>query len=106
MLSKNATVARNFFRLASNVAQAQKVHAKDLTPMIHPYTYTAKFIHFPYKYFFKESWMFRYACYSMVLTYPIYVWIHFKVNSPEAVLAWETKKRLDFEKEHKHEWDL
>jgi hypothetical protein len=28
------------------------------------------------------------------------------VNSPEAKLAWENKKKLDFKKEHLKEWEV
>lgn len=120
-------------RLMSTTAAAKKVSAKDLQPMIYPYTYTGKLIQFPWTYHFKNSWLHRYILYSMIVCYPLFVFIHFKgkncprthlrfkfctivantfvlcnflVNSPEAKIAWETKKRLDFEKEHKHEWDI
>lgn len=47
-------------------------------PMKYPYTYTAKLAQFPYKYYFKHSWYFRYWTYSLALTFPLIVFIHNK----------------------------
>ena len=68
------------FATSVRLAQAKKVNPKDLTPMIYPYTYMSRVIQYPWKYLFKTSWMHRYIFYSMILTYPFWIWIHFKGN--------------------------
>lgn len=45
-------------------------------PMKYPYTYTAKIARFPYKFYFQNSWLFRYWCYSLVATFPLIVFLH------------------------------
>lgn len=45
-------------------------------PMKYPYTYSAKIARFPYKFYFNNSWYFRYWCYSLVATFPLIVYLH------------------------------
>lgn len=40
--------------------------------MKYPYTFTAKLAHFPYAYYWKNNWFFRYFCYGSVLCLPIF----------------------------------
>lgn len=56
----------------------KKVNVKDLIPMVYPYTYTAKLAQFPFAYHFKQCWLHRYLCYSVIVCYPLFLFIHFK----------------------------
>lgn len=40
--------------------------------MKYPYTFTAKFAQFPYAYYTKHSWLFRYWHIGVLLTIPIF----------------------------------
>jgi len=84
----------------------KKVDPKSLTPMVYPYTVTAQLIHFPYKYVFKNAWLYRYMFYCYIGTLPLWFYISYHVNSKEAKKAWNAKKALDFEKEHLKEWEV
>lgn len=40
--------------------------------MKYPYTLGAKIAQFPYKFYFKNNWIVRYYCFSLVLCIPIF----------------------------------
>ncbi|XP_023226734.1 uncharacterized protein LOC111627402 [Centruroides sculpturatus] len=69
-------------------------------PMKYPYTFSAKLAQFPYMWHLKNQWWMRYLCYAFVASYPLFLYIHKKVNSPEAVAAWEEKQRQIAAREH------
>lgn len=46
--------------------------AKVGRPMKYPYTYTAKIAQFPYKHYFKHSWLARYWIYSIIICTPLF----------------------------------
>lgn len=47
-------------------------------PLIYPYTYTAMNAQFPWKYTFKNAWMFRYLIYANIMLAPLWLWIDTK----------------------------
>jgi len=71
-------------------------------PMKYPYTFTAKIAQFPYKYYWKNNWPFRYFFYGVVVTFPFIYWIDRKVNSPSAVAAHRERLRKEALEEHHH----
>lgn len=42
-------------------------------PMKFPYTLSAKLAQFPFKYYFKNNWVFRYYIFSLALTFPVFM---------------------------------
>lgn len=44
--------------------------------MKYPYTYTAKLAQFPYKFYFTNSWLYKYWLVGMVVSAPIFYKIH------------------------------
>lgn len=73
-------------------------------PMEFPYTYSAKLSQFPYKFYFRQSFMVRYFCYSFILMTPLIYSIHKMANSPENTAFWREKRKHDDE-HHKHEME-
>jgi len=69
-------------------------------PMKYPYTHAAKLAQFPYKHYWKNAWLVRYWCYSLVLCAPIFYKIGKLTNSPGNVASWEEKKRKEAEHHH------
>lgn len=41
-------------------------------PMKYPYTHAARFAQFPYKFYWKNSWLVRYWMYSTIICLPIF----------------------------------
>ena len=62
-------------------SQRKKVDPKSLTPMIYPYTLTAKAIQFPWVYFYKNAWWWRYYLYAWIVTSPLWFYITTKGES-------------------------
>ncbi|XP_013787121.1 uncharacterized protein LOC106471080 isoform X2 [Limulus polyphemus] len=71
-------------------------------PMKYPYTFSAKIAQFPYKFHFTKNWFLKYYIFGFALSYPIFLYIHKKVNSPAAVAAWEERQRKIAAEEHHH----
>ncbi|CAH1990143.1 unnamed protein product [Acanthoscelides obtectus] len=44
-------------------------------PMKFPYTFSAKIAQFPYRYYFKNQWIFHYYVYAVGLCIPIFMYI-------------------------------
>ncbi|KAK8727215.1 hypothetical protein OTU49_009755, partial [Cherax quadricarinatus] len=59
--------------------------------MKYPYTITAKFLSFPYKYYYKNVWAFRYYVFSVVLCMPIFYKIQKLACSPANVAKFAEK---------------
>ena len=73
--------------------------------MVVPMTYTGKLSQMPFRWMFKTGWMFRYWIYANIVCMPLWFLIQSKVNSPEAVKAWNDKQKADHHKEHiEHMW--
>lgn len=54
----------------------------------------------------KRNWYFRYAGISLIFAaFPLQVYFHRLVNSPENKAYWVAKRKAEAEKEHKQEWD-
>ncbi|EZA54008.1 hypothetical protein DMN91_000991 [Ooceraea biroi] len=63
-------------------------------PMKYPYTLTAKIAQFPFKYYWKHSWLFKYWLIGIVVVSPVFYKIQKLSYSPENVEKW---KKLDKE---------
>ncbi|EFN82388.1 hypothetical protein EAI_01530 [Harpegnathos saltator] len=70
--------------------------------MKYPYTLTAKLVQFPYKYYWKHSWLFRYMFYSIFATLPIIYKIQKLSYSPANVEKWEKIWKETFEGPSNH----
>ncbi|KYN28418.1 PREDICTED: uncharacterized protein LOC108770428 [Trachymyrmex cornetzi] len=57
--------------------------------MKYPYTFTAKIAQFPYKYYWKHSWLYRYFLLSSLITVPIFYKIQKLSYAPENVAKWD-----------------
>ena len=56
--------------------------------MKYPYTVMGKFIHFPWKHYWKHGRGFRFTVYAIIATFPLIYPIHKFVNSPGNVAEW------------------
>jgi len=56
--------------------------------MKYPYTLTAQIKQFPYKWMFKNQWIFRYWIYGCVVSLPVFWKISKMANSPENKKKW------------------
>ena len=79
-------------------------------PMVYPYTMSARFSQFPWRYAWHEAWMVRYPIYAMVfVVFPLYWQIDKKLTSPENKKFWKEKRKHDFEhhrKEMEKIWEV
>ncbi|XP_011869631.1 PREDICTED: uncharacterized protein LOC105563004 [Vollenhovia emeryi] len=66
-------------------------------PMKYPYTVSAKIAQFPYKYYIKHSWLFRYMLVATVVTMPFFYKVEKLSYAPENVAKWEKTHREMFE---------
>ncbi|KYQ55972.1 hypothetical protein ALC60_05255 [Trachymyrmex zeteki] len=57
--------------------------------MKYPYTLTAKIAQFPFKYYVKNSWLFKYFLLSTFITLPIFYKIQKLSYSPGNVAKWD-----------------
>lgn len=86
-------------------------------PMKFPYTFTAKFVQFPWKYYIKNQWIYRYYGISLILCLPLFNSIRklsqffnsdnymilfrfFTANSPANVAKWAEIRRKELEGHH------
>ncbi|XP_046750734.1 uncharacterized protein LOC124413957 [Diprion similis] len=69
-------------------------------PMKFPYTFTAQIAQFPYKFYWKYSWQFRFYAYAVVASLPIFYQIHKLSNSPENKAAYAEMRRKEAAEHH------
>ncbi|KAJ3637760.1 hypothetical protein MTP99_001192 [Tenebrio molitor] len=69
--------------------------AKPSRPMKYPYTFTAKIAQFPFKFYIKNNWMWRYYPIAVVLCIPVFNSISKLANSPENVAKWAEIRRKE-----------
>ncbi|XP_076047122.1 reduction of Rh1 isoform X2 [Oratosquilla oratoria] len=72
--------------------------ANKLTPkmapgrmMKYPYTFTAKLAQFPFAYYFKNQWVFRYYILGVAACIPVFNWIENQACSPANKEKWAKK---------------
>lgn len=53
--------------------------------MKYPYTYTAKIAQFPWKFYVKNNWMWKYYAIAIAVSFPLFYKIGRISNSPETV---------------------
>merc|ERR1711915_175725 len=63
--------------------------------MKYPYTLSAKIAQFPYGYYIKNQWVFRYYAIALVVCAPVFSWIQKQTNSPANVELWEKKRAAE-----------
>ncbi|KAF8774293.1 uncharacterized protein LOC129985195 [Argiope bruennichi] len=63
--------------------------------MKYPYTYAAKIARFPYKFHWDNFWLPRFLVGSVILTFPFFLFIHRKVNTPENKAFWAEKHKQE-----------
>ncbi|XP_058790017.1 uncharacterized protein LOC131663564 [Phymastichus coffea] len=69
-------------------------------PMKYPYTLSAKIAQFPFKYYYDNSWVFKYSAFAFILCIPIFYKIQKMSYSPENVKKWQETRRKEFSGEH------
>lgn len=99
---------RTFASLKGPIVDTPSVvyNGKVYKKLVYPYTFTAWYFNSPWIYWAKESWYLRYMFYSAFLVFPLIYHIHNLVNSPENKAYWKEKRKRDYEKEHKKEWEI
>ncbi|XP_063871323.1 uncharacterized protein LOC135106335 [Scylla paramamosain] len=65
--------------------------------MKYPYTFTGKIAQFPWGYYTKNVWLFKYYGFGVAACIPIFMWIQKMSNSPENVAKFEAKKKAEAE---------
>lgn len=70
--------------------------------VIYPYTLGAKIALFPYKFYWNNSWPFKFSIYGFLLSFPVFYKIQKLATSPVNVKRFESlhKKTLEEYKEH------
>lgn len=68
--------------------------------MVYPYTLSAKFAQFPYKFYFTNNWVWKYWAVGVLLSIPVFAKIQALSYSPENVKKYEETKRLEREGHH------
>nr|ALJ10896.1 hypothetical protein [Dolomedes sulfureus] len=61
--------------------------------MKYPYTYTAKLARFPYKWHWDNFWLPRFLALGMVVSFPFFLFVHRKVNTPANKAVWAEKHK-------------
>ncbi|XP_076667327.1 reduction of Rh1 isoform X2 [Andrena cerasifolii] len=71
-------------------------------PMKYPYTLSAKIAQFPYAYYYKHSWVFKYWVLGCLVTAPIFYKIQKMSYSPENVEKWRAIDKETFSGKSHH----
>jgi len=79
------------------IAEMQKI--TDRT-MKYPYTLGAQVRQFPYRFYWNNSWIFKYWCISTVLCTPIFFWIQSKARTPENIKKWKEIRAKEAAEHH------
>nr|CAH7721489.1 unnamed protein product [Callosobruchus chinensis] len=66
-------------------------------PMKFPYTFSAKLAQFPYRYYYKNQWIYRYYVYGTICCIPIFMYISSLANSKENKAKWKAIKQKEKE---------
>ncbi|KAJ8959879.1 hypothetical protein NQ318_011615 [Aromia moschata] len=66
-------------------------------PMKFPYTFTAKVVQFPFKFYFKNNWIYRYYCFAFVACLPVFLYIQRLSNTPSNKEKWAAIQRKEHE---------
>ncbi|KAB0795437.1 hypothetical protein PPYR_12276 [Photinus pyralis] len=88
-----------------NLGACQRKTSPSSRAMKYPYTFSAKIAQFPIMHYYKNSWVYRYYCYSLVVSIPIFWKLQCMSNSPGNVQKWEelkAKARAEDEAAHDH----
>jgi len=73
--------------------------------MKYAYTLGAQIAHFPYKFYWKNNYLFRYYIYSVILCTPVFWQIHKLANSPgsyKKLAEYRAKEKKEEEEHKKH----
>merc|ERR1712212_159689 len=61
--------------------------------MKYPYTVSAKLAQFPFTYYLKNQWIFKYYFIGVGLSIPVFHWFQKQACSPGNVAKWEAKAK-------------
>ncbi|XP_046652664.1 uncharacterized protein LOC124343372 [Daphnia pulicaria] len=70
--------------------------------MKYPYTLTAKIGMFPFKHHMSKSWIYKYYAVGVLTTFPIFVWLNDKINSPGNIKKYEDQMAKEAALLHEH----
>ncbi|XP_030748902.1 uncharacterized protein LOC115886939 [Sitophilus oryzae] len=73
-------------------------------PMKFPYTYSAKLAQFPYKYYFKNQWIFRYYPVGVLAALPLFIFMSKLSKSKGNKEKWKAIRKHEKE-EYLHKFD-
>lgn len=65
-----------------------------------PYTFTAKLVHFPIKFYITHNWMWRYYFIAVIVCLPVFKYIHGLSNAPGNVQRWNELKKAEAHEHH------
>jgi len=57
--------------------------------MKYPYTFSAKLALFPYRHHFQNHWVFKYYTFGLIASFPVFMWLNGKINSPGNIQKYE-----------------
>ncbi|XP_035742281.1 uncharacterized protein LOC118450562 [Vespa mandarinia] len=66
-------------------------------PMKYPYTTAAQIAQFPYRHYFKHSWLLKYWMIAIVISAPLFMKIQKLSYSEGNVKVWNEKRKKEFE---------
>nr|CAD7413094.1 unnamed protein product [Timema cristinae] len=69
-------------------------------PMKFPYTFTAKLVQFPLKFYIQNNWIWRYYIFGIAGSLPVFYYISKLSNSPENKAKWAEIRRKEAEGHH------
>ncbi|KAG5887017.1 hypothetical protein JTB14_018395 [Gonioctena quinquepunctata] len=94
----------NLFRSKDKSAGNDPPIAATSRPMKYPYTFSAKIAQFPYRYYYDNSWTYRYYIFALAASMPVFMYISKLANSSENKAKWAEIRRKD-EEEYRHKFD-
>ncbi|KAI4495861.1 hypothetical protein M0802_008267 [Mischocyttarus mexicanus] len=65
-------------------------------PMVFPYTMSAQIAQFPFKHYYKHSWLFRYWFIAIAVCSPLFWKLQKLSYSEENVKIWDEKRKKEF----------
>lgn len=87
--------------LASKAGEgAVKAQGSPGRPMKFPYTFSAKVAHFPWKFYVKNNWIWRYYVYAFVVCIPMFSYFTGMANTPGNVKKWKELQKAEHAEHH------
>merc|ERR1711860_155253 len=70
--------------------------------MKYPYTFSAKLALFPYRHHFQNHWVFKYYTFGLIASFPVFMWLSGKINSPGNIKKYEDQMAKEAAEAHGH----